>query len=37
MQLTPEEKEICQKYSKRGADGKVHCFECPLAIGKNDK
>ena len=36
MQLTPEEKEICQKYSKRGADGKVHCFECPLAIGENE-
>ena len=36
MLLTSEEKRICQKYSKRDADGKVHCFECPLTIGKNE-
>lgn len=32
MKLTSEEKKICKEYSKRDADGLVHCFECPLAI-----
>lgn len=32
MKLTPKEKAICRHYSKRRKDGKVHCYECPLAI-----
>lgn len=32
MKLTDEEKEVCNEYSFRGLDGKVHCSECPLAI-----
>lgn len=35
MKLTPKEKEICDEYSKRGADGLVRCHECPLNICNN--
>ena len=35
MRLTAEEKRICKKYRKQDKDGKVHCFECPLALDKN--
>lgn len=34
MKLTPEEKEICKEYGKRGADGKVRCSKCPLALDR---
>ena len=34
MRLTSEEQKICKKYGKRDKDGKVHCFECPLAINR---
>lgn len=30
--MTEEQKKICEKYSERDEDGRVHCFECPLAI-----
>lgn len=26
------DKEICEKYSARDENNKVHCFECPLVI-----
>ena len=32
MKLTPKEQAICDEYSKRDEDGKVHCHECPLCI-----
>ena len=32
MKLNDKEKEICEKYSARDADGYVHCSECPLVI-----
>lgn len=32
MKLTPEEKDICRQYGKRDQEGRVHCFECPLAL-----
>ena len=33
MLTTEREKKICEKYSKRDADYKVHCYECPLNKG----
>lgn len=33
MLTTEREKRICEKYGKRDADYKVHCFECPLNKG----
>ena len=36
MKLTKEEKAICDKYSKRDENNKVHCSECPLVISRND-
>lgn len=33
MELTPEEKEICKKYSEPDTNGRVHCSECPLHFG----
>ena len=32
MKLTSEEMDICRQYSKRDKEGRVHCFECPLAF-----
>lgn len=32
MKLTREEREICDRYSKRDQDGLVHCKECPLNL-----
>ncbi len=31
MKLTPEEKKICKKFSRR-IGGKVGCSSCPMAI-----
>ena len=28
-----KEKKICDRYSKRDEDGKVHCRQCPLQKG----
>lgn len=28
--LTERQKKICEKYSARDKDNKVHCLECPL-------
>ena len=33
MLTTEREKKICEKYSKRDSDYKVHCYECPLNKG----
>lgn len=33
MMLTEREQAICRKYSKRDAEGRVHCNECPLSLG----
>ena len=30
--MTPEEKEICKKYSAKDNNGYVHCKECPLVV-----
>ena len=30
MLTNEREKKICEKYSKRDANGLVHCLECPL-------
>lgn len=30
--LNEIQKKICEKYSKRDAEGKVHCYECPLVL-----
>ena len=30
--LTDKQKKICEKYSERDENGKVHCNECPLVI-----
>ena len=30
--LTDRQKKICEKYSKRDENNKVHCHECPLVI-----
>ena len=32
--MTKKEKKICEEYSKRDSQGKVHCRICPLRIGK---
>lgn len=32
MKLTREEREICDRYSKRDQVGLVHCKECPLNL-----
>ena len=32
MKLTPEEKKICNQYSKEDDNKVIHCFECPLAL-----
>lgn len=32
MKLTPEEHKICDEYSRADEEGRIHCFECPLAI-----
>lgn len=32
MKLTEEEQKICDLYGEPGAEGKVHCSECPLVI-----
>lgn len=37
MELTPEEKEICKKYSEPDTNGRVHCSECPLHFGDPKK
>lgn len=34
MNLTTEEWIICREHSKKGADGKVHCSDCPLVIDR---
>ena len=31
MLKNDREKRICERYSKRDAEGLVHCKECPLA------
>lgn len=35
MKLTENEQKICDEYSKRDAEGFVHCQECPLNISEN--
>ena len=37
MKLTPREQAICDEYSKRGEDGKVHCVDCPLVVEYLDR
>lgn len=32
--MTRKEKKICEEYSKRDFQGKVHCFICPLRVEK---
>lgn len=32
MKLTEKEKQICKKYQKRGKNGLVNCYSCPLVI-----
>ena len=32
MLKTNREKRICEKYSARDAEGRVHCGECPLHV-----
>ena len=32
--MTDKEKAICNQYSKRDINGKVHCSDCPLVIDK---
>lgn len=34
--LTERQKKICEKYSARDRDNRVHCFECPLNVGNPD-
>ena len=36
MKLTKAEQAICDKYSKRDGNNKVHCSECPLVISVRD-
>jgi hypothetical protein len=37
MALTSEkDKKICSKYSAYDANGRVHCFECPLSKGNSN-
>ena len=36
MIKSKKEQSICQKYSSRDADGKVHCSECPLRKSKGN-
>ena len=36
MKLTEREKEICEEYGKRGADGYTNCWRCPLVIDQLD-
>lgn len=33
MLKTNKEKNVCKKYSKKQANGKVRCDECPLLKG----
>lgn len=33
MILNAKDQKICDKYSARDANDKVHCKECPLVIG----
>ena len=33
MLTSDREKAICEKYSARDENDKVHCFECPLSKG----
>jgi hypothetical protein len=34
MTLTEAEQKMCDQYGQVGADGKVHCAECPLVIDR---
>ena len=34
--LTEKQQKICDKYSTRDEQGKVHCKECPLVIDHYD-
>lgn len=34
--MTDRQKKICDRYSKRDADGFVHCNECPLVVDNYD-
>ena len=36
MKLTPAEQAICDKYTKKWADGYIHCSECPLLVDPYD-
>lgn len=33
--MTDKETSICERYSRRDKNGKVHCYKCPLVIDKN--
>lgn len=32
MTLTEAEQKVCDQYGQVGADGKVHCAECPFVL-----
>lgn len=33
--MTERQQKICDKYSKRDNEGRVHCKECPLRVSKD--
>ena len=36
MKLTKAEQKICDKYSTRDTNGRVHCYECPLVLNEHE-